>query len=68
MDVQEIDVYIDNEGRVQIKVQGVKGDSCLQITRSLEKVLGGEVVSREMTAEAYETAEENVYAEQKMEF
>jgi len=55
MELQEIDVFIDKDGRVQIQVRGVKGTSCLDLTRDLEAALGGEVESREMTAEAYDT-------------
>jgi hypothetical protein len=58
MDLQEIDVFIDKNGQVRVEVRGVKGESCLDMTRDLEKALGGEIVSREMTAEAQETAGE----------
>ena len=52
MDVQEIEVTIDNDGHVMLHVRGVQGDSCLELTKELEKVLGGNVLSREMTPEA----------------
>ena len=53
MDVQEIDVTIDENGKVQIHVRGVKGEACLDITQPLEEALGGEL-TREMTPEALE--------------
>ena len=58
MNLQEIDVFIDKNGEVRIEVRGVKGEGCLELTRELEKALGGEIASREMTAEAQETVSE----------
>ena len=52
MDLQEIDVFIDKDGKVRIEVRGVKGKACLDITRALEAALGGQVEQREMTPEA----------------
>jgi hypothetical protein len=52
VELQEIEVVIDPDGTTRIEVRGVAGPSCLSVTESLESVLGGEVVSREMTAEA----------------
>jgi hypothetical protein len=56
MELQEIDVFIDADGRVRIEVRGVKGTACLDVTRELEAALGGQVESREMTPDAYEAA------------
>jgi hypothetical protein len=55
MELQEIDVYIDENGEVRIEVRGVKGTSCLEVTKALEAALGGEVKAREKTAEMYES-------------
>jgi len=54
MDIQEIEVMIDKNGKVQVHVRGVKGESCLEITQALEAALGGKVELREMTPEAAE--------------
>ena len=54
MDLQEIDVFIDKDGKVRIEVRGVKGKACLDITQALEAALGGQVEKREMTPEADE--------------
>ncbi len=64
MDLQEIDVFIDKTGQVRIEVRGVKGLTCLDLTRDLEAALGGEVVQRQMTPEADEGATEAVGEEQ----
>jgi hypothetical protein len=61
MDVQEIEVTIGKDGKVQVHVRGVKGDACLEITQSLETALGGEVELREMTPEA----DENIQVPEK---
>ena len=60
MELQEIEVFIDKDGQVRIEVRGVKGMSCLDLTANLEKALGGEVESREMTPEANETVQDQV--------
>jgi hypothetical protein len=54
MEMQEIEIYIDKTGKVRVEVRGVKGKACLDITRSLEEALGGQVESREFTPEADE--------------
>jgi Protein of unknown function (DUF2997) len=54
MELQQIDVFIDRDGAVRLEVSGVKGGSCLDITRHLEAALGNGVVSRELTSEAHE--------------
>ena len=59
MEMQEIDVYIDKDGEVRIEVRGVKGQSCIQITKELEDALGGKIQNREMTPEAQETSQSN---------
>lgn len=54
MEIQELEVFIDANGKVQLEVRGVKGGGCLDLTKELESLLGGEVLERKMTAEAYE--------------
>ena len=58
MELQEVDVFIEKDGQVRIEVRGVKGQSCLTVTKDLEKILGGQIQSREMTPEANETGQE----------
>jgi hypothetical protein len=50
---EELAITIDSEGRITIKVQGVKGKACLQTTRSLEAELGA-VEKRDLTQEYYQ--------------
>jgi hypothetical protein len=57
MEMQEIDVFIDANGEVKIEVRGVKGQSCLDITKDLEQMLGGQVQQREMTPESNENSQ-----------
>jgi hypothetical protein len=66
MELQEIEVFIEKDGRVRIEVRGVKGMSCLDLTKGLEEALGGQVESREMTPEAYETVQEQVQEQQRL--
>ncbi|GAA2107288.1 DUF2997 domain-containing protein [Streptomyces synnematoformans] len=60
MEFQEIEVTIAPDGTARIEVRGVAGGGCLDVTAALEKALGGEVVSRELTADAYAVAGEQV--------
>ncbi len=60
MEIQEIEVFVEKDGRVRIEVRGAKGMSCLDLTKELEAALGGQIESREMTPEAYETPQEQV--------
>lgn len=64
MELQEIDVFIEKDGRVRIEVHGAKGMSCLDLTKDLEAALGGQIEAREMTPESYETAQEQVQEQQ----
>lgn len=54
MEIHEIQIQIKPNGQVEILVQGVNGSNCLDITAELEEALGGNVVFREMKAEADE--------------
>ena len=60
MEIQEIDFFIASDGTVKMEVRGVKGRKCLALTDDIEKILGGAAVSREMTPEYDENAEEAV--------
>jgi hypothetical protein len=64
MELQEIEVFIDQDGRVHIEVRGAKGMSCLEVTKGLEEALGGQLETRQMTSEAYETAPEHIQEQQ----
>lgn len=51
MEIQEIDVFVQPDGTVKLEVRGVKGPQCLDLTAGLERLLGGQVLSREKTPE-----------------
>ena len=67
MELQEIDIFIEKDGQVKLEVRGVKGPGCLDLTRDLEKALGGHV-EREMRPEAYEAIEQYNQEQQKQGF
>jgi hypothetical protein len=53
MEMQELEISIDKEGRVQVQVRGAKGDECLAVTKDLENAIG--IVSeRTLKPEYYE--------------
>lgn len=51
MEMQELEITIDREGRVQVQVKGVQGPSCLSLTRDLEAAVG--VVTERTCSPAY---------------
>lgn len=53
MEKEELEITIDANGKVNIKVAGAKGGKCLDITKPIEDALG-EVKVREMNSEYYE--------------
>ena len=58
MEIHELAVTIEENGQVRLEVRGVKGEGCLELTKELEAALGGQVLSRQMTAEASDTCAE----------
>lgn len=64
MELQEIDVFVEKDGQIKIEVRGVKGMSCLDLTKDLEAVLGDRLTNRELTPEADETAQAVVQSQQ----
>lgn len=52
MEIQEIEITIAPDGKVELRVRGVPGTQCLDLTRELELALGNEIIERQMTADA----------------
>lgn len=60
MSDERVEVTIHPDGKVELHVVGVEGMSCVDITEPLVKALGGEVLSQELTQEAYiDVSDEN---------
>jgi hypothetical protein len=53
MEMQELEITIDNEGRMLVQVRGTHGDECLAVTKDLEDAVGT-VSERTFLAEYYE--------------
>jgi hypothetical protein len=53
MEMQEMEITIDREGRIQVKVRGAHGSDCLAMTKNIEEA-AGVVEERRYTAEYYE--------------
>jgi hypothetical protein len=53
MSMQELEITIDNEGRVLVHVSGVKGEECLALTKNLENAVG-DVQERSFSSDYYE--------------
>jgi hypothetical protein len=52
VDKQELEITIDDDGNVTIKVVGVAGPDCLKLTKEIEEALGI-VVDRQRTNDFY---------------
>jgi hypothetical protein len=50
---KEIEFSIDDDGKISIKVIGVQGKECLELTKEIEQALGL-VVDRQKTGEFYQ--------------
>ena len=53
MNRREMEITIDRDGNVKVRVRGVKGAECVEFTKWLEEGLG-EVEKRELTPDYYE--------------
>lgn len=54
MDIEQIEVIIGFDGKVQLQASGFSGDACLASTEELELLLGNNIVKRERTEPVYE--------------
>lgn len=54
MNIETVKVVINADGQVVIEVDGAHGPVCLQLTDDIVKMLGGEVLSQQLTQEYYE--------------
>ena len=51
--MEEVEVTVSPDGKVTMHVRGVSGQACLKETQQLIALLGGDVESQELTAEAF---------------
>ena len=51
--MEEVEVIVSPDGKVTMHVRGVEGQACLVETQALINLLGGDVESQELTAEAF---------------
>jgi hypothetical protein len=54
MEMQELEIIINTEGNIGVRVKGSKGDQCLEMTKDLEESLGL-LEHREFSSEYYES-------------
>lgn len=59
MKIEEIEVTIGADGKIRFHTSGFSGDSCLEATSEIEKLLGNHLLQRERTAESYDTTAGN---------
>jgi len=53
MPMEELEITIDPEGNVSVRVKGVKGERCEDVTRDLEEAIG-DLEERKHTDEYYQ--------------
>jgi hypothetical protein len=49
--MEQIDVIITEDGKIQVSVKGVKGKKCVEATKFIEEISGGKVLRQEKTRE-----------------
>ena len=54
MKIEEIEITIGADGKLQLHSFGFTGDTCIEATKDLEALLGNRLVSRERTAETWD--------------
>jgi hypothetical protein len=54
MEMQELEITINDEGKVEVKVRGLHGPECVKTTENIENALG-EVQNRAFLSEYYES-------------
>ncbi len=54
MKIEQIEVTIGTDGKIQLQTLGFKGSECLAAVEEIETLLGNSIISKEMTAEAYD--------------
>jgi len=55
MNIEEIEITIRADGKIQLHTSGFSGDACLEATEEIEKLLGNQILQRERTGETYST-------------
>jgi hypothetical protein len=55
--MEKINISIGADGAVELQLAGFEGGKCLDVTKTLETLLGNEIVERELTSEYYVTEE-----------
>ena len=63
MNLEEIEVTIRPDGKVELQVRGVKGKQCIDLTEEFERYLGGRVVERLECDEFFEHVQHDEEAE-----
>jgi hypothetical protein len=53
-----IEIAVGSDGKVEMRVNGIPGMDCLAQTEDLVRLLGENVDSQELTAEAYQDVEQ----------
>ena len=61
MRLEEIEYIIKQNGEVEVKVKGVKGSKCMDITAEIQLKLG-ETIESEKTSEYYEEPQKETIA------
>lgn len=53
MNIEEIEIIIGKDGKIQLETSGFSGEGCLKATEELEALLGNRLISREQKSEIY---------------
>ena len=54
MKVEQIEIIIGSDGKVQLQTSGFSGNDCLEATKETERLLGNQLLTREETGEIFQ--------------
>jgi Fe-S cluster biogenesis protein NfuA len=55
--MEKINITIGTDGAVDLQLAGFTGGKCKEATKTLERLLGNEIIERTLTSEFYQTEE-----------
>ena len=54
MKVEQIEIIIGSDGKVQLQTSGFSGNDCLEATKEIERLLGNQILNREETGDFFQ--------------
>lgn len=66
MKIEQIEIIIGCDGKVQLQTSGFSGNDCLEATKEIERLLGNQILNREQTGEFFQQTPVNTIEKVKI--